>query len=128
MVVVTIIGILAAAIIPSLYGYKKTAVEGERQRLERVINKGLVQYYAMRGEYPEVNTEGGNIIEGVGKEITDVNALSIELDKVTGTAMINTVLGYENQFDYYKASAVHGGTTGPYRIKVVIKVDSPWGS
>ncbi|MDF2685180.1 MAG: prepilin-type N-terminal cleavage/methylation protein [Clostridia bacterium] len=125
VVIVAIMGIMAAFIVPSLYGYKKTAVEGERQRLEMAINKGLIQYYSFRGEYP--NPKVGGVPIGIGLlSEAELTALSEEIDKVTGTTMKNTVLDYEDQFEYKKTAFTHDGATGPFRIEVTLKTDSPW--
>lgn len=52
IVVLVIIGILAATAYPSLSGAADMSRENERARHEYVVNKALKQYYALTGKYP----------------------------------------------------------------------------
>ena len=52
MIVLAIIGIIAATTYPSLSRAKDRSNENDRAKQEYVVNKALKQYYALTGKYP----------------------------------------------------------------------------
>ena len=82
VIVLAIIGVLAATAYPRMTGYMETRREQYRQNQEYIVNKTLMQYYALTGSYIKADCGSGNI--------TDVNSLFNELRNKTGATITNT--------------------------------------
>ena len=52
-----IIAILIGASLPRLQAYKRHQLEAQRENQQDVLNKAIVQYYALTGGYPKIYDE-----------------------------------------------------------------------
>ena len=93
VIALAIIGVLAASAYPSMAGYMKTRTEQYRQNQEYIVNKTLMQYYALTGSYIKADCSSGYI--------TDVNFFFNELRNKTGATITNAG-------EYQYASGVSG--------------------
>lgn len=93
ILVIAIILILSLAAYPGISGYMESRQEKYRQNQEYMVNKALMQYYAMTGRYYSVTVSNGGLdIDGDGSneallEETDVEALFRELRNKTGATV-----------------------------------------
>ncbi|HEX2947248.1 MAG TPA: type II secretion system protein [Clostridia bacterium] len=93
ILVLAIIVILSLVAYPRLSGYMESRQERYRQNQEYMVNKALMQYYAMTGRYynAEVSTDrrdidGDDKIEGLLGDAA-VEALFMELGSKTGATV-----------------------------------------
>jgi prepilin-type N-terminal cleavage/methylation domain-containing protein len=93
ILVIAIILILSLAAYPGISGYLESRQEQYRQNQEYVVNKALMQYYAMTGRYYSATVNNGGLdIDGDSSdeallEDTDVEALFKELRNKTGATV-----------------------------------------
>lgn len=92
ILVIAIILILSLAAYPRISGYMESRREQYRQNQEYMVNKALMQYYAMTGRYYSVTVSGCGDIDGDGSdeaqlEATDVETLFSELRNKTGATV-----------------------------------------
>lgn len=76
LVVIGIIGILAAMILPKFTGYIEKAIMKEAVSYARTVNLYLTSYYVENGEYPS-NKTGGDIIREAGITIKPNDVLTV---------------------------------------------------
>ncbi len=95
ILVIAIILILSLAAYPGISGYLESRQERYRQNQEYMVNKALMQYYAMTGRYYRVTVSNGERLKDVdgddSKEALledgDVEELFWELRNKTGAAV-----------------------------------------
>lgn len=121
ILVLFIIGILVAIAYPSLAQYRENAIVSEGAKLEKVINKAIIQYYALQGRYPDPLTAAGYdivVVDGAPEKKINSSGMAVlnnSLGAVTGVTLTPGVLNYQHVY-YYK---VDGGG------KFSIKIDKP---
>lgn len=93
ILVIAIMLILSLAAYPGISGYLESRREQYRQNQEYIVNKALMQYYAMTGRYCSVTVSNGGLDkDGDGSneallKATDVEALFKELRNKTGATI-----------------------------------------
>lgn len=101
MVVVTIIGILAAVTIPAYSGYITAAQVVEAQTITQELKPKIREYYKLRGRFPSDNLEAGlpepqyllgNYVESVTVED---GALHIRLGNKVSKHLMGSVLSIQ---------------------------------
>jgi len=114
MIVLVIIGIMAATAYPSLSGTVKMSNENDRAKHEYVVNKALKQYYALTGIYPK----GVDNSDPDNPKPIELSTLASDLAQQTGVRMNTTK---------YKYTPVLNGTEGvkAFDVELLIK-DSLW--
>ncbi len=101
MIVVAIIGILAAVAIPSYQDYTKRAHVSEGFGLASAAKTGVAEYYASEGAFPTNNDQAGvataasisgNAVDSVviGGSGTVMITYNNEVDAVTGSTVVLT--------------------------------------
>ena len=55
IVVIAIIGILIGIALPVYSTYVKSSYENDATRMEKVVNRAIMQYYALEGNYPRTD-------------------------------------------------------------------------
>lgn len=112
VVVLAILAILSAYAYPRIAGYMKENRERYRANHEYMVNKALMQYYAMTGDYFRVSIPAGTAISD-----EQAAAMVKKLNEVTGALIEDPtgVYGYE----VAEGNKVHGTNTWIVRsIKV----------
>ncbi len=113
IVVMAILTILASAVYPRISGYAAANRERLRASQEYVVNKALVQYYALTGSYyaQTFTCNVGDIISDA-----DVTVMINELSKRTGSMISNN----SGNFSYIKdEGSDSAGAADIRRVKVV---------
>ncbi|OGT33665.1 MAG: prepilin-type N-terminal cleavage/methylation domain-containing protein [Gammaproteobacteria bacterium RBG_16_51_14] len=72
MIVVAIIGILAAVAIPSYQDYTKRAHVSEGLQLAGAVKTGVAEFYGANGTWPSNNTSAGASLTITGNAVTSV--------------------------------------------------------
>ena len=112
--VLAILSVMVAFAYPSLSGYRETAIKMEADRIQKVVNKSIRQYYALKGSYPPMP---GHDAEGKINE-EGLNALEEHFSKVLGSGLQRHFWKYEHELYIMKEA---GGTLPdkpPFSIEV----------
>ena len=115
MIVVSIIGILAAIAIPQFSAYRERAYKCEAAALFESVKKDIVEYYKHTGVFPKDNAEAGlSAPENIkGKHVKSITVSN-------GTVRIIFYKGYssagqkeDGEVIIYKPMVAAGNPTGP---------------
>jgi prepilin-type N-terminal cleavage/methylation domain-containing protein len=90
VVVMTILTIVSAFVYPKIAGYMQTSNEHYRQNQEYMVNKALVQYYALTGRYYIDASH-----TAMDSEITNADDMLDELKKKTGAFLKDSGSNYK---------------------------------
>ena len=124
MIVVAIIGILAAIALPAYQDYTKRSHVSEGLSLAGAAKLGVTEFYADRGEWPTTNaavglndTITGNAVDSVAVS-TGGNITITYNSKVTSTAAESTLIFVPSASDTSGSitwTCTGGGVLGKYR-------------
>lgn len=87
VVVITILGIITLTAIPRIVGYIELNNEKYREVQEQLVNKTLMQYYALTGKYYSATCDGSGYI-------LNVTAMYSELNKRAGSVLDSSTGNY----------------------------------
>jgi type IV pilus assembly protein PilA len=76
MIVVAIIGILAAVAIPSYQDYTKRAHVSEGLQLAGAVKTGIAEYYGSQGAWPATNVAAGASATITGNAVTKIESVN----------------------------------------------------
>lgn len=110
VVVLAILAILSAYAYPRIAGYMKENREQYRANHEYMVNKALMQYYAMTGDYYRVSVPAGTAISD-----EQAAAMVKKLNEVTG-ALIEDPTGV---YDYVVAEGSKVPGTNTWTVRSV---------
>ncbi|AFQ43003.1 prepilin-type N-terminal cleavage/methylation domain-containing protein [Desulfosporosinus meridiei] len=92
MIVIVIIGILASAAYPTLSGAANISNENERAIHEEVINKALIECYALTGTYPNQgvhDTSKSNLTLSELSKLEEQTGIHMNTSKYEYTYVLN---------------------------------------
>lgn len=113
IVTMALITIVASAAYPRIAGYIRANKETYRANQEYLVNKALIQYYALTGAYYKPADD-----YLTWDEITDADAMIAELNNRTG-ALISS---HSDEYKYIKAEGSDiSGKVDIRKIKVELK-------
>lgn len=100
VVVITILGIIIAVAVPRIQGYIELNNEKYRSVQEQLVNKTLMQYYALTGRYYSTACDAGGYVSSVSNMYSDLNkrAGSV-LDDSTGNYRYKVIDGEADPSD-----------------------------
>ncbi len=90
IIVLAIIGIIAATAYPSLSKAADMSNETDRAKHEYVVNKALIEYYALTGTYPNQ----GHVNSTPDLTSTELSTLAGDLAQQTGVSLNPTKYKY----------------------------------
>lgn len=94
VVVITILGIIITVAVPRIRGYVDLNNEKYREVQEQLVNKTLMQYYALTGRYYSAACDGSGYILSVTDMYSELNKRSGSvLDSSTGNYRYKVVDG-----------------------------------
>lgn len=122
MIVVAIIGILAAVALPAYQDYSKRARVSEAMSLMSGAKASVAEYYSSRGTWPNNNTDAGLASPA---SITGGSVASVTVATSTITAAVRTNIEATKKV-VFKATAGAGGITWSCKATAGTTVNSKY--
>jgi len=107
MIVLVIIGIISAMAYPSLSGARDMSNENDRAAHEKIVNKALIEHYALTGTYPN---QGVHDTDTPNLTAAELSALASDLAQETGVRLNTTKYRYtyvRNGSGTYGVNSLH---------------------
>lgn len=113
LIVIVVIGILAALVVTTFTGIQQKARNTERQTDIKAIHGQIEAYYAQNGSYPALGTQGSN--DGINDstwraaQMKGLDAEALQDPKGTSTTLLVTAT--DTAYGYNPLSATDGACT-----------------